>query len=151
MMEMSHKEHLVTLAMLITGIVIGRNAQLSRISAEVPADAKDKSVEIQRRKWVEHAGIEPDIIYMVFARQILEALSGAPLILVMDGSQVGRGFVDFTAVDFSLRRSFLTKSRGFLIHKYHLADLPVSTDCCLPGCLPGLYLDDLPGALGHCF
>jgi len=115
-MEMSHKEHLVTLAMLITGIVMGRNAQLSRISAEVPADAKDKSVEIQRRKWVEHAGIEPDIIYMVFARQILEALSGAPLILVMDGSQVGRGFVDFTAVDFSLRRSFLTKkSRGFHI------------------------------------
>jgi len=91
MMEMSHQGHLVTLAMLITDIVMGRNAQLSQISTEVPADAKDKSVEMRLRRWVKHAGIELDIIYMPFARQILEALSGAPLILVMDGSQVGRG------------------------------------------------------------
>ena len=91
MMEMSHQGHLVTLAMLITGIVMGRNAQLSQISAEVPADAKDKSVEMRLRRWVKHAGIDPDIIYMPFTRQILEALSGSPLILVMDGSQAGRG------------------------------------------------------------
>jgi hypothetical protein len=91
MMEMSHQGHLVTLAMLITGIVMGRNAQLSQISAEVPTEAKDKSIEMRLRRWVKHAGIDPDIVYMPFARQILAGLSGAPLVLVMDGSQAGRG------------------------------------------------------------
>ena len=70
---------------------MGRNAQLSQISAEIPVDAKDKSIEMRLRRWVKHAGIDPDIIYMPFARQILEALSETPLILVMDGSQAGRG------------------------------------------------------------
>jgi len=32
MMQMDHQGHLVTLAMMITGIVIGRNAQLSVMS-----------------------------------------------------------------------------------------------------------------------
>ena len=31
MMEMSHQGHLVTLAMMITGIVLSRNAQLSQM------------------------------------------------------------------------------------------------------------------------
>ena len=48
-MKMNHQGHLVTLAMLITGIVMGRNAQLSQISAEVPVEAKDKSVEMRLR------------------------------------------------------------------------------------------------------
>jgi hypothetical protein len=38
--------HLVTLAMMITGIVLSRNAQLSAMSADIPADAKDKSIEM---------------------------------------------------------------------------------------------------------
>jgi len=39
-----------------------------------------------------HRGtIDADVIYLPFARQVLEALPSLPLILVMDGSQVGRG------------------------------------------------------------
>ena len=38
MMEMNHQGHLVTLAMMITGIVMGRNAQLSAMSSEVPVN-----------------------------------------------------------------------------------------------------------------
>jgi hypothetical protein len=91
MMEMSHQGHLVTLAMMITGIVLSRNAQLSLISSEVPVAAKDKSIEMRLRRWVKHGKIDADVIYMPFARQILAALATAPLILVMDGSQAGRG------------------------------------------------------------
>jgi len=91
MMEMSHQGHLVTLAMMITGIVLSRNAQLSQMSSEVPVAAKDKSVEMRLRRWVKHAKIDAEAIYMPFARQILAALAEAPLVLVMDGSQVGRG------------------------------------------------------------
>jgi hypothetical protein len=91
MMEMSHQGHLVTLAMMITGIVLSRNAQLSQMSSEVPVAAKDKSVEMRLRRWVKHGKIDADVIYLPFARQILASLANAPLVLVMDGSQAGRG------------------------------------------------------------
>jgi len=90
-MEMSHQGHVVTLAMMITGIVLSRNAQLSQMSSEVPVEAKDKSVEMRLRRWVKHAKIEVEVVYMPFARQILVALAETPLVLVMDGSQAGRG------------------------------------------------------------
>lgn len=91
MLELSHQGHLLTLALMITGIVTGRNAQLSKISEEAPVEAKDKSTEMRLRRWVKKDEIDADVIYMPFAQQILEALSTSPLMLVMDGSQVGRG------------------------------------------------------------
>ena len=91
MLALSHPGHVVTLAMLIAGIVTGRNAQLSSVSAETATRAKDKSTEMRLRRWVKHWSIEVDVIYLPFAKQVLEALSALPLILVMDGSQVGRG------------------------------------------------------------
>jgi hypothetical protein len=86
-----HEGHMVTLAMMIAGIVLGRNAQLSALSADIPGNAKDKSIEMRLRRWVKDNRLETDVIYMPFARQILEALAALPLVLVMDGSQAGRG------------------------------------------------------------
>lgn len=91
MVSLSHPGHILTLAMLIAGIVTGRNAQLSAVSAETATKAKDKSNEMRLRRWVKHKSIDVDEIYMPFARQVLSALSVLPLMLVMDGSQVGRG------------------------------------------------------------
>jgi Transposase DDE domain len=91
MLTLSHPGHVLTLAMLIAGIVTGRNAQLSSVSAETATKAKDKSTEMRLRRWVKHESIDADVIYMPFAKQVLNALSALPLILVMDGSQVGRG------------------------------------------------------------
>jgi hypothetical protein len=91
MMKLSHPGHLVTLAMMIAGIVVSRNAQLTSVSAETATKAKDKSTEMRLRRWVKHAGIDAEAIYLPFARQILAALSDGRLMLVMDGSQVGRG------------------------------------------------------------
>lgn len=91
LVEMDHQGHMVTLAMMITGIVLSKKAQLSQMSSEVPVAAKDKSVEMRMRRWVKHEKIDGDVIYMPFARQILASLASAPLVLVMDSSQVGRG------------------------------------------------------------
>lgn len=91
MVSLSHPGHILTLAMLIAGIVTGRNAQLSAVSAETATKAKDKSNEMRLRRWVKHKSIDVDVIYMPFARQVLSALSVLPLMLVIDGSQVGRG------------------------------------------------------------
>jgi hypothetical protein len=91
MITIGSKGHLVTLAMMIAGIVTGRNAQLSAISAEIDVPAKEKSVEMRLRRWVKHSQIDAEVVYVPFARQILEALVPLGLVLVMDGSQAGRG------------------------------------------------------------
>ena len=90
MMKLDHQGQVVTLAMMISGIVISRNAQLSKMSAEIPSEAKDQSIEMRMRRWVKDE-LDVEAVYMPFARQILEALAHLPLVLVMDGSQAGRG------------------------------------------------------------
>jgi hypothetical protein len=86
-----HAGHTITLAMMIAGIVMSKKAQLSEMSSEIPTDAKDKSIEMRLRRWVKHDRIDGEMIYLPFARQILNALSEQELVLVMDGSQAGRG------------------------------------------------------------
>lgn len=86
-----HSGHTVTLAMMIAGIVMSKKAQLSEMSSEIPTDAKDKSIEMRLRRWVKHERIDGEMIYLPFAQQVLNALSGWELVLVMDGSQAGRG------------------------------------------------------------
>jgi hypothetical protein len=88
---MAHQGHVVTLAMMITGIVLSRNAQLAVMSEEVPSAAKDQSIEMRMRRWVSHEGIDVEVTYMPFAQQILVSLADSKLVLAMDGSQVGRG------------------------------------------------------------
>lgn len=90
MMKMDHQGQVVTLAMMISGIVLSRNAQLSAMSSEIPTDTKEKSIEMRMRRWVKDE-IDVETVYLPFARQILEALSHLRLVLVMDGSQAGRG------------------------------------------------------------
>jgi Transposase DDE domain len=91
MIKLSHPGHVLTLAMMIAGLVTSRKAQLPAVSAEISTDAKDSSVEMRFRRWVKNASIDADVIYMPFAKQILQTLSDEPLRLVMDGSQIGRG------------------------------------------------------------
>jgi len=91
MIKLSHPGHVLTLAMMIAGLVTSRKAQLPAVSAEISTDAKESSVEMRFRRWVKNASIDADVIYMPFAKQILQTLSDEPLRLVMDGSQIGRG------------------------------------------------------------
>ena len=86
-----HPGHVVTLAMMIAGIVMSKKAQLSEMSSEIPTAAKDKSIEMRLRRWVKHDRIDGEMIYLPFARQLLNVLSEQELVLVMDGSQAGRG------------------------------------------------------------
>jgi hypothetical protein len=89
-MKLDHQGQVVTLAMMISGLVMSRKAQLSAMSSEIPTKTKEKSVEMRMRRWVKD-DLDVEAVYMPFARQILEALSHLPLVLVMDGSQAGRG------------------------------------------------------------
>lgn len=91
MIKLSHPGHVLTLAMMIAGLVTSRKAQLPAVSAEIATEAKESSTEMRFRRWVKNASIDADVVYMPFAKQILQALSDEPLRFVMDGSQIGRG------------------------------------------------------------
>lgn len=83
--------HVVTLAMMITGIVMSKKAQLSVMSSEVPHWAKTASVEKRMHRFVKNQRVDAEMYYMPFAKALIVALAKQPLILAMDGSQVGRG------------------------------------------------------------
>jgi hypothetical protein len=91
LVKLSHPGHVATLAMMITGIVLSKKAQVSEMSSEVPSLAKDKSIEMRMRRWVKLEALEVEVIYLPFAQQVLNALAHLPLVLVMDASQLGRG------------------------------------------------------------
>ena len=82
MLKLDHQGQVVTLAMMISGIVMSRKAQLSAMSSEVPGQTKDQSIEMRMRHWVKD-DLDVEAEYMPFACQILEALSHLPLVLVM--------------------------------------------------------------------
>jgi len=83
--------HVVTLAMMITGIVIGKKAQLTAMSTQVPYPIKDTSIEMRMRRWVKNERIEIEAYFMPFARELLAGLAQTTLVLAMDGSTLGRG------------------------------------------------------------
>lgn len=88
----THKQgHVVTLAMMISGIVLSGKAQLSAMSLEVPHPAKPKSLEKRMRRWVKNENVDKNFYYLPYARALLQHLSNHPLTLVLDGSTVGRG------------------------------------------------------------
>ena len=91
LMPQTTQSHVVTLAMMVSGIVLGKKAQLSVMSEEVPAEAKDKSIEKRIQRWVRNPKNGEEVYFMPFAKLLLSSLSNAPLVLAMDGSTVGRG------------------------------------------------------------
>ena len=52
MMKLAHLRQVVTLAMMISGIGMSRNAQLSAMSSEIPGVTKEKSIEMRMQRWV---------------------------------------------------------------------------------------------------
>lgn len=88
----THKQgHVVTLAMMVSGIVLSQKAHLSAMSLEIPHPAKPKSLEKRMRRWVKNENVEKEFYYLPYAQMLLEHLSNHSLTLVLDGSTVGRG------------------------------------------------------------
>ena len=90
-----HRErHLNTLVALICGLVGGQRAHLSAIADHAPSGGADQESVIARfRRWLKHDAHTLDGWYLPVAKVLLEQLAQQPILLVMDGSVVGRGCV----------------------------------------------------------
>jgi Transposase DDE domain len=83
--------HLITLAALISGIVGSKSTQLPHIAAKVPNGTKPESRVKRFARWVDNAHILEEVYFLPYADVLLRHLALQTLVLVMDGSGVGRG------------------------------------------------------------
>jgi hypothetical protein len=81
------------LAALISGIVASKSTHLPKIAAKVPAGTKPESRVKRFTRWVENAHITTEDYFVPYAKALLAHLALQTLVLIIDGSVVGRGCV----------------------------------------------------------
>ena len=82
---------LLTRAALISGIVGSKNTQLPHIAAKVPNGTQPESRVKRFARWLDNAHILEEVYFLPYADVLLRHLALQTLVLVMDGSGVGRG------------------------------------------------------------
>ena len=94
-----HREkHLNTLVALICGLVGGQQAHLPIIAANAPSNsAHHESVTKRFTRFLHHDGHTLESWFLPVARQLLVRLAAQPLLIVMDGSVVGRNCIALMA------------------------------------------------------
>jgi Transposase DDE domain len=83
--------HLITLAALISGIVGSKSTQLPHIAAKVPNGTKPESRVQRFARWFDNDHILEEMYFLPYADILLRHFALQTLVLVMDGSGVGRG------------------------------------------------------------
>ena len=82
-------EHRLTLAMLITGLLRGRDGRLAKIATKVVYDYKKSSLVSRFERFVKSSWVEVTSYYAPFAQEILSALSAEPVVLMIDSTKLG--------------------------------------------------------------
>src|ERR1043166_9513280 len=83
--------HLIPLAALISGIVGSKSTQLPHVAAHVPNGTKPESGVKRFARWIDNAHILEEMYFLPYAEVLLQHLALQTVVLVMDGSGVGRG------------------------------------------------------------
>ena len=83
-------QHLTILAALISGIVGSKSSQLPSIATKVPDRAKPDSRVQRLSRWLRNDAIKEEVYFLPYAEFLLNQLALETLVLVMDGSCVGR-------------------------------------------------------------
>ena len=91
--EMSGRmaQHLTTLAAFISGIVGSKSSPLPSIATKIADQSKLESRVKRLSRWLDNEPIKEEIYFLPYAEMPLTCLALETLVLVMDGSGVGRG------------------------------------------------------------
>ena len=81
---------LKTLAGLVSGIVGSGCAHLPKIAKKVPDNTKKESRVKRFSRWIDNEHIEYSCYYLPYVEGLLASLAHQPLLLAMDGSEMGR-------------------------------------------------------------
>src|SRR5436309_5168436 len=82
---------LQTLAALISGIVGSKSTQLPHIATKVPESTKPESRVKRFARWIDNERILEEMYFLPYADLLLRHCALQTVVLVMDGSVVGRG------------------------------------------------------------
>ena len=83
--------HLKTLAALVCGIVGSKKVHLPAIASKVPSGQRRESRSKCFARFLQNPRVTHEDFFVPYAQALVESLPPGPLVLVMDGSQVGRG------------------------------------------------------------
>lgn len=84
-------QHFQVMAAMINGIVGSRKVQLPAIADKFPTTTQRESRIKRFARWLQNDAIVVDSYFAPFAEALLAGLAHQPLVLVIDGSSVGRG------------------------------------------------------------
>lgn len=84
--------HLNTLAGMMTGIVQSKRCHFETMAAKTPGTGKVSSRGKRFSRYTQNEGVDQETYYMPFIRELIVGLAQrGTLVVVMDGSEVGRG------------------------------------------------------------
>src|SRR2546427_5718108 len=83
--------HLTTLAALISGIVGSKSTQLPSVATKIPDGTQPESRVKRLSRWLDTECILEEVYFLPYAALLLTHLALETLVVVMDGSVVGRG------------------------------------------------------------
>lgn len=84
-------QHLTVLAAFINGIVASKSTQLPQIALKMPDRTKNESRIKRFSRLLNNEQVKEEIYFLPYAEVLLQCLALETLVLVMDGSVVGRG------------------------------------------------------------
>ena len=84
-------QHFQVMAAMINGIVGSRKVQLPAMADKFPSPTQRESRIKRFTRWLQNDAIQLDTYFAPFAEALLAGLAYQPLVLVIDGSLVGRG------------------------------------------------------------
>jgi hypothetical protein len=83
--------HVTTLAALISGIVGSKSPQLPSVATKIPDGTKPESRVKRLTRWLDNERILEEVYFLPYVDLLLTQLAIETLVVVMDGSVVGRG------------------------------------------------------------
>lgn len=84
-------QHLTVLAAFISGIVASKSSQLPSIATKIADRSKPESRVKRLSRWLDNEHIKEEVYFLPYAQMLLQCLALETLVLVMDGSGIGRG------------------------------------------------------------
>ncbi len=81
----------IVLAAFITGIVGSKSTQGRKVAEQSGLRSKVESQVKQLERWYRNQNISYELDYLPYISHLLDGLSDVPLVLAIDGSEIGRG------------------------------------------------------------
>ena len=87
-----HHRHLTTLAAMVAGIVAAGSSHLPKMAQKAPDKTKTESRVKRFSRFIQNQAVTYEAFFMPFARDVVVSLAtNQPLLVVFDGSTLGRG------------------------------------------------------------